>query len=320
MLRHYKRLTEKCDKCYISRILREIADWNFSDTPGQVSPFLAFPSSFLDERLSTVPAISTRVRHSIDLLSAWKTGEKTTTSSPPVLAWIEILRGREVARNRRDFEVRRMERVLNIAEAGRRNVDSSPSIYPASLLRPRMLTALTPETELVSRSRRRYRPLLREFRKWTSKQSSPRRTTRRTKNGAEARRSRIRSRGSSLDRLRVRDLIYNRCNIKVSTRLEKLLGEAVGIVERINSRNRIFITWHNQRCDVRKISRTPSRQFSKRTIYHARMNVSVTGRNSRTVGTIEATYIFAATVRFKCCLFARINSIKVRGGLVRYRM
>lgn len=89
-------------------------------------------------------------------------------------------------------------------------------------------------------------------------------------------RSKIRSRGSFLD---FADRCWRRVMLLSSKtwftialkfqRLEKLLGEILGIFELINIRNRIFIMWYNQRYDVRKILRTPIRQFLKRMIYHA---------------------------------------------------
>jgi len=78
-----------------------------------------------------------RVHHSIDLLSAWEQARKRRRRRRRWRQRRQRRRSRRFSRvnrdttrereaERRDFEVRRMERVLNIAEARRRNVDSSP--------------------------------------------------------------------------------------------------------------------------------------------------------------------------------------------------
>jgi len=98
--------------------------------------FLAFLSSSLDERLSTVPAISLRTRSLFDRpfvgAGASEKTTATTTMSPVLSAWIEI-RGREVERTEIS-RFGRMERVLNIAEVRRRNVDGSPYLSSVAVV------------------------------------------------------------------------------------------------------------------------------------------------------------------------------------------
>ena len=98
--------------------------------------FLAFLSSSLDERLSTVPAISLRTRSLFDRpfvgVGASEKTTATTTMSPVLSAWIEI-RGREVERTEIS-RFGRMERVLNIAEVRRRNVDGSPYLSSVAVV------------------------------------------------------------------------------------------------------------------------------------------------------------------------------------------
>ena len=110
--------------------------------------FLTFLSSSLDERLSTVPAISLRTRSLFDRpfvgVGASEKTTATTTMSPVLSAWIEI-REREVERT----EISRSGEwnAYWISRKWGEGMSMAAHIYLVSPLWPRMLTALAPETE-----------------------------------------------------------------------------------------------------------------------------------------------------------------------------
>ena len=96
-----------------------------------------FLSSSLDERLSTVPAISLRTRSLFDRpFVGVGASEKTTATTTMFAGSLRVNRDttRERGRTNGDFEIRRMERVLNIAEVRRRNVDGSPYLSSVAVV------------------------------------------------------------------------------------------------------------------------------------------------------------------------------------------
>lgn len=162
MLRQYKHLTdrEKHNERCISRIFCAKSRIETSRTVGHRSvsvPFWLFHRALSTSDSRQLPLFrSARVHHSIDLLLAWERVRKRRRRRRRFSRVNrDTTKGREVARSGGTEGFRGQANGTPIEYRGSEAKECrwQPSIYLASLLRPRMLTVLAPETEYRRRDR-----------------------------------------------------------------------------------------------------------------------------------------------------------------------